>query len=292
MSSAAGGVYLPIITPFRDGAVDLDSYRRLVDHYVAAGIDGLVSLGTTGEGPTVEEREAHAIVEATLELAGELPVYLGIGANATAKGVRQLEVMERYPLAGYLVTAPYYNLPSQEGIVAHYRALAAATAKRILIYNIPYRTGRNLTNETILALAELPSIVGIKDSCAVLAQSIELLRERPPGFSVFTGEDLFYLFNLAAGGDGGILASAHVQTERFLRIRDAVAGGDLRAAGRDWDALTPLIPLLFAEPNPAPIKYVLAHKGLITSEEVRLPLTSISAGLRATLDGVLGGGRL
>jgi 4-hydroxy-tetrahydrodipicolinate synthase len=284
MNSAIGGVYLPIVTPFRHGAVDLDSYRRLVDHYVAAGVDGLIPLGTTGEGPTVEEREAHEIIEATLELAGELPVYLGIGANATAKGVRRLESFDRYPLAGYLVTAPYYNLPSQEGIIAHYRALAAATDKRILLYNIPYRTGRNLTNETILTLAELPNIVGVKDSCAVLTQSIELLRERPPGFSVFTGEDLFFLFNLVSGGDGGILASAHIQTERFLRVRDAVASGDLPAARRDWDALTPLIPLLFAEPNPAPIKHVLARQDLIASAEVRLPLSPISAGLMNALD--------
>jgi 4-hydroxy-tetrahydrodipicolinate synthase len=287
-----GGVYLPIVTPFAGGKVDAPSLTSLVTHYVGAGVDGLIPLGTTGESPTVEEDERDLIVEATLEAAGDVPVYVGVSANATAEGVRMIKALERHPLAGYLVTAPYYNLPSQDGIVAHYHALAAATDRHILIYNIPYRTGRNLTNETILALAETPNIVGIKDSCGILGQSIELLRERPHGFSVLTGEDIFFYFNLVAGGDGGILASAHVQTDRFLAVRDAVRGGDLEAARREWDALTPVIPLLFSEPNPGPVKHVLARKGLIASEEVRLPLTPISSALKQTLDGLIAAGRL
>jgi 4-hydroxy-tetrahydrodipicolinate synthase len=290
MTDSLGGVFLPIITPFVDSKVDLDSYQRLLAHYIAVGVDGLIPLGTTGEGPTVEEGERRRIVEATLEGAGGLPVYVGVSANSTAKGVRQIEALDDYPLSGYLVTAPYYNLPSQQGIVAHYRTLASATDKRILIYNIPYRTGRNVENDTILALAEIPSIVGIKDSCAILAQSIELLRDREREFAVFTGEDLFFYFNLVSGGDGGILASAHVQTERFLALRDAVACGDLEAARCEWDILTQVIPMLFREPNPGPIKYILARKGLIASDEVRLPLAPISVALKTTLDQLIDDG--
>jgi 4-hydroxy-tetrahydrodipicolinate synthase len=284
MANPIGGVYLPIITPFSGGKVDLAGYRSLLGYYLEKGIHGIVPLGTTGECPTIEEAECHEIVEATVDLAGAVPIFVGISANSTAKGVRQIRALDQYPVAGFLVTSPYYNLPSQRGILDHYRALADATGKQILIYNIPYRTGRNLENETILELSSVPNIVGIKDSCGIMPQSIELLRERDSRFAVLTGEDLFFYFNLVSGGDGGILASAHVRTEGFLRVWEAVRRGDLKGALGEWNGLARIIPLLFEEPNPAPIKYILSRKGVIGSAEVRAPLAPISERLKATID--------
>jgi 4-hydroxy-tetrahydrodipicolinate synthase len=284
MPNAISGVYLPIITPFSNGRVDMAGYKRLLSHYLQKGIHGVVPLGTTGECPTVEEAECQAIVEATVAVAKAVPIYVGVSANSTAKGVHQIQSLNRHPISGYLVASPYYNLPSQQGILDHYRALADATDKQILIYNIPYRTGRNLENDTILKLAGVPNIAGIKDSCGIVAQSVELLRERDPRFAVLTGEDIFFYFNVVSGGDGGILASAHLQTERFLRVWDSVQRGDLKSALGEWNVLTKIIPLMFREPNPAPIKYMLAKKGIIDSPEVRLPLAPISEQLRATID--------
>lgn len=184
------GVWLPIVTPFHDGAVDFVSYEKLIDHYVAAGIDGIFPLGTTGESPTLDDDECDAIVERTLAVVAErVPVFVGIGANSTAKTLKILRRLDRYDFAGIVSVCPYYNRPSQDGMREHFRQIAAATDRQIVIYNIPYRTGVNLANETLLELAERPNIVGVKDSSGNLAQSLELLRRRPLGFSVMTGED-------------------------------------------------------------------------------------------------------
>ena len=162
--------------------------------------------------------------------------------------------------------------------------LADATDKHILIYNIPYRTGRNVENSTILKLSKISNIVGIKDSSGIVSQSIELLRERDSHFAVFTGEDMLFYFNIVSGGNGGILASAHLQTERFIGVWESVQELDLKTALIEWNKLTKMIPLLFTEPNPAPIKYILAKKGIIPSAELRPPMATISDGLKRELD--------
>jgi 4-hydroxy-tetrahydrodipicolinate synthase len=285
MDNAIKGVFLPVITPFIDGKVDSEAYKRILRYYLGRGIHGLIPLGTTGEAPTVEENEYEEIVEATIDVAGgKVPVFVGVSSNSTVKAIHLIQALNRYDVAGFLVTSPYYNLPSQQGIYDHYAKLADSTDKRILIYNIPYRTGRNVENDTILRLSKIPNIVGIKDSCGITAQSIELLREHDPRFSVLTGEDLFFLFNIVSGGNGGILASAHLQTERFIRVWDAVRRNDWQAALPEWNELTKMIPLLFKEPNPAPVKYVLAKRGIIASPELRSPMAQISDGLKAVLD--------
>src|SRR3989441_183453 len=180
--SAISGVWLPIITPLVDGAVDFAGYERLLRHYLDTGITGVFPVGTTGESPTLDEDETEAIVERTLEVvAGRLPVFVGVGGNATAKVVKTLRRLDRYRFPGIVSVCPYYNRPSQDGLYAHFRAIAEATDRAILIYNIPYRTSVNLANDTLLRLAELPNIVGVKDSCGNLAQSLELLRRRHPG---------------------------------------------------------------------------------------------------------------
>lgn len=280
-------LWLPLITPFKDGAVDLASYERLVGHYASLGVDALFPLGTTGESPALDDAETEALIERTLAAAGTVPVYVGVGGNATAKVVKALKRLERLPFKGIVSVCPYYNRPGQDGLIQHFKAIASATDREIFIYNIPYRTAVNLSNDSLLELAEVPNIVGVKDSCGILAQSLDLLARKPKGFSVLTGEDALYFTMLANGADGGILAASHIQTERFLEVGRRFAANDIDGARAAWAPIAQQVPLLFAEANPMPIKYLLWRQGLIASPECRLPLTRISDALARRLDGLL-----
>lgn len=282
------GIWLPVITPFANGAVDFVSYERLLDHYLDKGGHGIFPMGTTGEGPTIDDDETEAIVDRTVTVvAGRVPVFVGIGGNATHKVVKTLKRLERYAFPGIVSVCPYYNRPTQDGLREHFTRIAEATDRQILIYNIPYRTGVNLANDTLLQLAELPNIVGIKDSSGDLAQSLDLLRRRPKNFTVMTGEDAYLYTLLAHGADGGILASAHLETKRFLTVHERMCANDHQGAREAWSRLEALVPLLFKEANPMPIKHCLWRQGLIKSPECRLPLTKISASLAAQLDRAL-----
>ncbi|WP_421997209.1 4-hydroxy-tetrahydrodipicolinate synthase [Reyranella sp.] len=283
------GLWLPLVTPFRDGAVDLASYERLIEHYLGLGVDGLFPLGTTGESPTLDADEIDAIVERTVDVvAGRVPVFVGVGGNATHKVAAALRRLERFRFDGIVSVCPYYNRPGQDGLVAHFRAVAAATDRPVMIYNIPYRTAVNLSNDSLLELAEIGNIVGVKDSSGSLAQSLDLLARKPAnvpgGFSVLTGEDALYFTMMANGADGGILAASHVMTGAFVEVGRRFAANDLAGARRAWAPLAAFVPLLFAEANPMPIKHLLWRQGLIASPECRLPLTRISEGLARRLD--------
>ncbi|WP_395679986.1 4-hydroxy-tetrahydrodipicolinate synthase [Inquilinus sp.] len=280
---APTGLWLPLITPFRDGALDEASLRRLVRLYAAGTVDGLILAATTGEGMTLDAGETERLVAITAEEC-RLPLYLGLSGSDTRKLIKNLARAAAWPVAGYLIPCPYYVRPSQEGLERHFAALADATDRPILIYNIPYRTGVNLGNDAMLHLAERPNIVGVKDCCADARQSFELLRDRPAGFSVLTGEDALFYTALTQGADGGILASAHVETEAFAAIRDRLLAGDQPGALAAWRDLSELPRLLFAEPSPAPIKHWLWRTGLIDSPELRLPMTGVSDTLAARLD--------
>lgn len=285
------GVWLPIITPFKNGEIDYAGYERLVDHYVRAGVSGVIPLGTTGESPTIDEAETEALVERTVAtVAGRVPILIGVGGNDTRKVVKAVKRLQKHAVQGILSVCPYYNRPSQDGMREHFTRVAEATDRPILIYNIPYRTGVNLTNETLLALAQVPNIAGVKDSSGLVAQSLELLRQRPPGFAVLTGEDAFFYTMLAHGGDGGILASAHVETATFLAVSERMSANDHQGALKAWSRLEPMVPLLFREPNPVPIKHCLWRQGLIASAECRLPLTRVSDALARDLDRLIAGG--
>jgi len=279
------GIWLPIITPFVDGAVDFVSYERMIEHYLGKGVTGMFPLGTTGESPTIDDDEMEAIVDRTVTVvAGRVPVFVGISGNATAKVVKTIKRLERYAFPGIVSVCPYYNRPGQDGLYEHFARIAEATDRTIVIYNIPYRTSVNLANDTLLRLAERPNIVGVKDSSGDLAQSLELLRQRPKGFSVMTGEDASFYTMLAHGVDGGILAASHLKTELFVEVYERMAANDHHAAQAIWSGLEPLVPLLFKEANPMPIKYCLWRQGMIKSPECRLPLTSISRALANELD--------
>ena len=282
------GIWLPVITPFADGAVDYAGYERLLEHYLGRGVTGIFPLGTTGESPTLDEDEMEALVERTVRVvAGRVPVFVGVGGNATKKVLQTLKRLERYAFAGIVSVCPYYNRPSQDGMREHFTRIAEATDREILIYNIPYRTSVNLANDTLLRLAELPNIVGVKDSSGSLPQSLELLRLRPEGFAVMTGDDPSFYTMLAHGGDGGILASAHLDTERFLGVYERMTKNDHHGARDLWARLETLVPLLFKDANPMPIKHCLWRQGLIGSPECRLPLTRISPALAAELGAAL-----
>ena len=263
--------------------------RRLVRHYAGEPLDGLILAGTTGESLTLDDAETERLVMTSAEAMARtgdaaMPIYLGLSGSNTAKLVKQIEHTADWPIDGYLITAPYYTRPSQEGLFQHFSAAGEATDKPIIVYNIPYRTGVNLANDTLLRLAERDNFVGVKDCCADPAQSFALTAARPSGFGVLTGEDAFFHPALCQGADGGILAAAHVETAVFDRVRDAFLANRREAALAEWRGLIEVTRLLFQEPNPAAVKYWLYRAGLIASPELRLPMTAASPDLRTILD--------
>ncbi len=279
------GVWLPVVTPFINNEVDYESYKRLINFYIDKKISGIIPLGTTGEGPVIEDEEFIKIVETTVETVNSrVPVYFGVGGNYTDKVIRQINKIEKYDFGGILSVSPYYSRPGQAGIFEHFKKISDNTDKNIIVYNIPFRTGRNIENETIYKLAELRNIKGIKDSCGDIKQSMELLLNRPDDFSVLTGDDLMFYITLTLGGDGGILAAAHIDTEKYIKIYELVKSNDHKGAVKCWKELSGLIPHLFNEPNPSPVKYMLKRMNLISSSETRLPLTDISENLKVLLD--------
>jgi 4-hydroxy-tetrahydrodipicolinate synthase len=281
------GLWLPLVTPFCNGELDEVSLRRLARHYAAFPVNGLVLAATTGESLTLEPEELERLVFTVGDEIGgpeNLPVCLGLSGSNTRALLDTLDSTAAWPIDGYLVSCPYYSRPSQRGLELHFSALADRTAHPMMLYNIPYRTGVNLGNEAMLRLADHPAIVGLKDCSADRQQSLDLLRRRPAGFAVLTGEDTQYHEALIDGADGGILASAHIETETFSRIWKLVAAGERDAALSLWRSVSDLTRLLFSEPSPAPIKYWLWRTGLIDSAELRLPMTEVSADLAARLD--------
>jgi len=279
------GVWLPIVTPFLENEIDYKSYQRLIDYYTPKGISGLIPNGTTGECPTIEDYEFENLLEKTVEFTNNrLPIFYGLGGNNTNKLLKQLKVVEKYEVEGILSVSPYYSRPDQNGIFEHFKRISESTDLKIIIYNIPHRTGRNIENDTLFKLAELGNIVGVKDACGDISQTMDLIFNRPDNFSVLTGEDMLFYLNLSLGGDGGILAAAHLATEKFVSIMNSIDNNDQRTALTTWKTIEKFIPLLFNEPNPAPVKYYLEKKGLISSSELRLPLTEISENLKRELD--------
>ncbi|MDF2610555.1 MAG: dihydrodipicolinate synthase [Lachnospiraceae bacterium] len=282
------GVWLPIITPFKDNKIDYISYQRMIDYYTKKGISGFIPLGTTGESPVLSDYEFEEMIEKTMEFnKNRLPVYVGIGGNYTAQVIKKVKIAEYYDIQGILSVCPYYNRPSQEGIYQHFKSIAEETPLDIIVYNIPYRTGVNIENETIYKMAEIKNIVGLKDSCGDIKQTMSLLMHPPKDFSILTGEDILFYTTLALGGQGGILASSHLKTESFVDVYNKMKANDQEGALQIWKQLYDFIPLLFKEPNPAPTKYCLKELGLIESPEVRLPLMQISNTLKTKLDEII-----
>jgi 4-hydroxy-tetrahydrodipicolinate synthase len=282
------GLWLPLVTPFRNDRLDETSLRRLTRHYSGQAIDGFILGATSGEGMTLRETELERLVAIVRDemAAGRrsIPICLGLSGADTSRLKDRLDETADWPIDFYLVASPYYVRPSQRGLLAHFEALADHAAWPLALYNIPYRCAVNITNQTMLRLAEHPNIVGLKDCGASREQSIALLRDRPKGFRILTGEDANYLEALSDGADGGILLSAHIETATFAAIHAELKRGNHDAAQARWQEVAELTRLLFAEPSPAPAKYWLWRTGLIDGPEVRLPMVEVSSELAAQLD--------
>jgi 4-hydroxy-tetrahydrodipicolinate synthase len=282
------GRWLPLVTPFRGGELDETSLRRLVRHYASLPVDGFILAATSGEGMSLGMSELERLVSITsAEISASrryIPICLGLSGASTHKMRDALDETAAWPIDGYLIASPYYTRPSQRGLLEHFTALADHASWPLVLYNIPYRCAVGIDNDTMLRLAEHPNVVGLKDCCASREQSIDLLRRRPSGFRVLTGEDAQYHNALLDGADGAILLSAHVETEAFAAVRSLLWEGNQEGAEAQWRAVAELTRLLFAEPSPSPAKHWLWRAGLIDSPEVRLPMVEVSGELAATLD--------
>jgi 4-hydroxy-tetrahydrodipicolinate synthase len=277
------GVWVPLITPFdADGAVDVDAIERLCQEYLDADAAGIVALGTTGEASALDGTEKRAVIDACSRACerAHAPLIVGTGTNSTATTISATQAIEGVPaVVGALVVVPYYVRPSEAGIVSHMKAVADASPVPIVLYNIPYRTGRALGAGSLLELANYRNIAGVKQAVGSLdADTLELLADAPRGFSVLGGEDPI-LFPIACmGGTGAIAASAHVCTERVVAMIECGVAGKLEDGRAHAEALLPVVRAGFAEPNPAVFKGVLHAQGRIATPDLRLPMTNASAG--------------
>ena len=288
LSEQLRGLWLPLVTPFQNSELDETSLRRLVQHYAGRPVDGLILAATSGEGMSLSMSELErlvAIARAEISASGRyIPICLGLSGASTHKMCDALDETAAWPIDGYLIASPYYTRPSQRGLLQHFTQLADHASWPLVLYNIPYRTAVNIDNDTLLQLAAHPNIAGMKDCGANREQSIDLLRRRPAGFRVLTGEDAEYHNALVDGADGAILLSAHVETEAFAAVRTLLWEGNQEGAEKQWREVSELTKLLFTEPSPSPAKRWLWRTGLIDCPEVRLPMVEVSTQLAATLD--------
>ncbi|NTW85260.1 MAG: 4-hydroxy-tetrahydrodipicolinate synthase [Holophagaceae bacterium] len=278
------GLAVALATPFTpSGEVDFPAFHRLVRHVVAGGVDTLIPLGTTGEAPTLVESERDAIIMATLEACGGRPVVVGTGSNATHKAVAMTRRAQELGAAGALVVTPYYNKPSADGLVAHFAAIAAAAPGLPLIaYNVPGRTGQNITPAVLDRLWENPQVVAVKECSGNLAQVAEIARTLPAGKTLLAGDDILAVAAIAVGASGLISVLGNVLPRETAAMVAAALRGDRAEAVRLNQRLLPLIDALFLESNPSPVKALLAHLGF-GGDGLRLPLTPASAATRARL---------
>ena len=271
------GTGVAIVTPFnQDLYVDFDALGRLIEHLIISGVDYIVSLGTTGETPTLTKEEKIKIVNYTYEkVNGKIPVVIGVGGNNTQHVIEELKSLPLEKASAILSTAPYYNKPSQEGLYQHYKAIAEAAPKPILLYNVPGRTGKNLEPETTIRLAQLPNIAGIKEASNNFAQSIRLLIERPEDFLVVSGDDDLAMPQVAAGMDGVISVAANAFPKEFSQMVRCALDNNAKEAAKINLQLFDAYLLMFAENNPAGVKSFLSIQGLVQNY-LRLPLVPLS----------------
>jgi 4-hydroxy-tetrahydrodipicolinate synthase len=275
------GLWVPLVTPFlSNGDLDLPSLDRLCRHVLADGATGVVALGTTGEPATLDATEQRLVIETCSQVCAALgrPILVGIGTNATRTTVAAAQGLRGLPaVVGALVVVPYYTRPSVSGVVEHYRAVAAASPVPIVAYNVPYRTGVSLGSAAILDIAEIPNVVGLKQSVGLIdADTLEVLRSSPSGFQVLAGDDAFIAPSVAMGAVGAIAAASHVCTPIFARLIEFALAGDVREARSRAESLLPIVVAGFAEPNPAVFKAALAQQGIIGTSVVRAPLQPAS----------------
>lgn len=263
------GLWIPLVTPFRDAAVDHGALAGLVKHYAAAGVRGFVACGSTGEAAALDKAEQLAVLDTVLQAAGTLPVAMGLSGYHLGQTTAWVRELCARPIAALLVPAPHYIRPAQAGLLQWFTTLADAANKPLIVYDIPYRTGVTISTETLLTLASHPTIQAIKD-CGGDARKTQAL-VTDGRLQVLAGEDAQIFSTLALGGIGAIAASAHLCTAQFVAMVAHLREGQLTQARSLWQALAPMVEAVFAEPNPALIKAALARQGLI-QDGLRLPM--------------------
>jgi 4-hydroxy-tetrahydrodipicolinate synthase len=279
------GIWIPLVTPFKNGQVDLNTAQQLALSMLDAGVHGLVVCGTTGEAATLSEGEQSRLLAAILEVVqSTCPVLMGISGSDTRMLADKVSRLDRECPAGFLVSAPSYVRPSQEGIRLHFDAIANATDNAIVLYNIPSRTGVNIELNTVIALERHPNIIAIKECGGNLTQMAELINRS--GLQVFCGDDAMLFHTLCLGGHGAISAAAHIRPDLFVQLFELTRAGDIASARALFNQLLPIIQLLFSEPNPAPVKAALAMLGQV-QEELRVPMTPMSKPGRGKLSDAL-----
>jgi 4-hydroxy-tetrahydrodipicolinate synthase len=277
------GSGVALVTPFQtDGSIDFAALKALVTLQIQGGTDFLVVQGTTGESPTLSQEEKRRVLDTVLEVNnGQLPVVYGVGGNNTLS----LEpLLKNVPsgVDGILSVSPYYNKPIQKGIVAHFKMVASFTDLPIILYNVPGRTGSNMSIETTLELAEIPNVVSVKEASGNMEQIMDIIRQRKPGFGVLSGDDNLTMPLIAAGADGVISVVANAFPERFSQMVHASMSGNLELAKQAHYDLFSVTKMFFEEGNPGGVKVALAARGLL-QETMRLPLYPVSEGLRTRI---------
>ena len=260
-----------LITPFKNGEVDYEAFAALVDRQVEAGINFLVPLGTTGETPCLEDEERIRVLQVAKEHSRGLPIVAGGGTNSLKHTIRSMKMLEPHGVDAFLIVVPYYNKPTQEGQYRYFKAVAESTDKPIILYNVPGRTGANMTAETALRLAEIPNIVAIKEASGNREQIGKIIANAPEGFLVFSGNDDDTLWMMQQGGAGIISVASNVAPEHMSDFIGAIREGDMAKAETLNEKLAPLFTNCFVESNPIPTKAAMAAMGLIENE-LRLPL--------------------
>jgi 4-hydroxy-tetrahydrodipicolinate synthase len=278
------GSLVAIVTPMRvDGSLDIGRFKSLIDWHIAEGTQGIVVVGTTGESPTVNFDEHKELIRIAVEhAAGRVPVIAGTGANSTAEAIELSESAKHSGAQYSLSVVPYYNKPTQEGMYRHFRAIAEAVDLPMVLYNVPGRTVADLQNDTVLRLAQLANIVGIKDATANLERGSDLLRRAPAGFAIYSGEDSTGLALMLMGGHGVISVTANVAPRLMHEMCAAALSGDIARARAANNRLLGLHTRLFVEGNPIPVKWALAQMGLIEAG-IRLPLVPLSQNFHETV---------
>jgi 4-hydroxy-tetrahydrodipicolinate synthase len=281
------GMFTALVTPFRNGAVDETAVRELVERQIAAGVDGVVPCGSTGEAATLSHAEHRRMVEICIEaVSGRVQVLAGTGSNSTRESIELTRHARDAGADGALLISPYYNKPTQEGVVAHYAAVARESGFPLVAYNNPSRTASNILPATLARISGIEHVVGVKESSGDLVQVSRVVAACPESFSVLSGDDALTLPVIAVGGRGVISTSSNLVPRAMVELVQAARSGDLARARQLHFRLLPLFDALFCETNPIPVKAALAHLGLV-EEEIRLPLTPLTAPSRARLQAVL-----
>jgi 4-hydroxy-tetrahydrodipicolinate synthase len=271
------GSIVALVTPMHeDGRIDFDALRRLVDWHIAEGTQCIGAVGTTGESPTVSVEEHCEVIRVAVEhAAGRIPVMAGAGGNSTAEAIELSRYALKVGADCTLSVVPYYNRPSQEGIYAHFRAIAEAVDIPMVLYNVPGRTVADMLTETVLRLAQVPGIVGIKEATGNIERACWLIKQAPKGFSIYSGDDGTAVALMLLGGHGNVSVTANIAPRAMQALCTAALAGDAREAARLQLQLMPLHRALFVEPSPAPTKWALARLGRC-GPGIRLPIVPLS----------------